>query len=469
MYFETIEEEQRHWIAVGWARRHGYTRDYMVRELVRAEAVHTWDERILRDEYKHLPYADLCDKYERYLDGRVTDKKAKEDIPIGDIKLPAFKEDHTTRISRELREFAEKYLAKKEDKDMPNVVSVVIRVIDPTEGRGEVIEGSYPAGATTLKHPRLRDFASNDVLDVTLLVGRGEVKWGEVTLRGEKPAPVKASKKVDPLEGWTKIGSEYFSPAEKLLFETAMNELQHRPVILQAVGDSGYGKTSRFHAWANYHNMTCLDIHCPTMRDPAEWFGYEEVGPQGTYFAESAFSTLLQEGNGLPVLDEITRVNPLIANSLLSVLDFRHSVRIHGRTITVGQNLLFGMTANKGLGYTATYEMDAALMRRVDATFEVAAPPVAVEKLIVIEKTGLDEEVAEALIRLFKKLREANHDESNALQINTGSAIKIGMLVRGGMTLRQAVQFVSVNTAPLDMRHDLITQVNSELNEKFLL
>jgi MoxR-like ATPase len=420
----------------------------------------------VKDENRSMAWEYWQEKPNVYIEEAYNDllRREKEAADRERAKLTTFGGDWADEKSS--------HLIKAKEDIMPNVVNVTIRVTDYSEGKGEVIDGQYPSKATTIKNPRLRSFNDGDLLDVTLMVGRGEVKWGDVQLRDAasvKAAPVQVG------HGWTKIGTEFFSPAERLLFETAMKELENRPLfVLQAVGDSGYGKTSRFHAWASHTGLDCLDIHCPTMRDPAEWFGYEEVGPQGTFFAESAFSEMIQRGQGVAILDEITRVNPLIANSLLSVLDFRRSVRVHGRVITLGDHLLIGMTANKGLGYTATYEMDAALMRRVDATFEVGAPPQEVEEEIVKDKTGINAETATLLVSLLNKLRDANqdetkalHDETNSLQINTGSALKIGMLVRGGMNLRQAVEFVSINTAPIDLRRELTTQVNSVLGKTF--
>ena len=89
----------------------------------------------------------------------------------------------------------------------------------------------------------------------------------------------------------------------------------------------------------------------------------------GTYFSESLFVKAIQTENAVILLDELTRAHPDAWNILMPVLDqgqryLRLDEADGQETIKVATGVTFIATANIGNEYTATRQLDKALMDR---------------------------------------------------------------------------------------------------------
>ena len=90
---------------------------------------------------------------------------------------------------------------------------------------------------------------------------------------------------------------------------------------------------------------------------------------KGTYFSESLFVKAIQTPNAVILLDELTRAHPDAWNILMTVLDqgqryLRLDEQDGQATINVAEGVCFVATANIGNEYTATRQLDKALMDR---------------------------------------------------------------------------------------------------------
>jgi len=90
---------------------------------------------------------------------------------------------------------------------------------------------------------------------------------------------------------------------------------------------------------------------------------------KGTYFSESLFVKAIQTPNAVILLDELTRAHPDAWNILMTVLDYgQRYLRLDESdgqdTIKVADGVTFIATANIGNEYTATRQLDKALMDR---------------------------------------------------------------------------------------------------------
>ena len=89
----------------------------------------------------------------------------------------------------------------------------------------------------------------------------------------------------------------------------------------------------------------------------------------GTYFSESHFVKAIQTPNSVILLDELTRAHPDAWNILMTVLDYgQRYLRLDEQdgqnTVKVADGVTFVATANIGNEYTATRQLDKALMDR---------------------------------------------------------------------------------------------------------
>ena len=90
---------------------------------------------------------------------------------------------------------------------------------------------------------------------------------------------------------------------------------------------------------------------------------------KGTYFSESLFVKAIQTPNAIILLDELTRAHPDAWNILMTVLDqgqryLRLDEADGQSTIKVAEGVCFVATANIGNEYTATRQLDKALLDR---------------------------------------------------------------------------------------------------------
>ena len=90
---------------------------------------------------------------------------------------------------------------------------------------------------------------------------------------------------------------------------------------------------------------------------------------KGTYFSEALFVKAIQTPNAVILLDELTRAHPDAWNILMTVLDqgqrYLRLDEAEGQaTIKVAEGVTFIATANIGNEYTATRQLDKALMDR---------------------------------------------------------------------------------------------------------
>ena len=158
-----------------------------------------------------------------------------------------------------------------------------------------------------------------------------------------------------------------------------MNELKWKYLIRSAVrgknimmtGQAGCGKTPSAKSLINALDRPNFYFNLGATQDPrSTLIGNVHFNKkQGTYFSESLFVKAIQTPNAVILLDELTRAHPDAWNILMTVLDYgQRYLRLDEAdgqaTITVADNVTFVATANIGNEYTATRQLDKALMDR---------------------------------------------------------------------------------------------------------
>ena len=171
------------------------------------------------------------------------------------------------------------------------------------------------------------------------------------------------------------IGNSYKLKPEGLI----MKELKWKYLIRSAVrgknimmtGQAGCGKTLAAKALVNALDRPEFYFNLGATQDPRSTLignvHYNKVN--GTYFSESLFVNAMQTENAVILLDELTRAHPDAWNILMPVLDqgqryLRLDEADGQQTINVANGVTFIATANIGNEYTATRQLDKALMDR---------------------------------------------------------------------------------------------------------
>ena len=158
-----------------------------------------------------------------------------------------------------------------------------------------------------------------------------------------------------------------------------MKELKWKYLIRSAVrgknimmtGQAGCGKTMAAKSLVNALDRPDFYFNLGATQDPrASLIGNVHFDKKkGTFFSESLFVKAIQTENAVILLDELTRAHPDAWNILMTVLDqgqrYLRLDEADGQdTISVADGVTFIATANIGNEYTATRQLDKALMDR---------------------------------------------------------------------------------------------------------
>ena len=158
-----------------------------------------------------------------------------------------------------------------------------------------------------------------------------------------------------------------------------MNSLKWKYLIRSAVrgknimmtGPAGCGKTLAAKSLINGLDRPNFYFNLGATQDPrATLIGNVHFDKsKGTYFSESLFVKAIQTPNAVILMDELTRAHPDAWNILMTVLDqgqryLRLDEADGQATIKVAEGVCFVATANIGNEYTATRQLDKALMDR---------------------------------------------------------------------------------------------------------
>jgi len=211
--------------------------------------------------------------------------------------------------------------------------------------------------------------------------GSGRVYWWKVPMEqfGVVSHVPQAPSEVEIPDGHEAIVNfinESYSLKPKGL---VMKELKWKYLIRSAVrgknimmtGQAGCGKTMAAKSLVNALDRPDYYFNLGATQDPrASLIGNVHFDKgKGTYFSESLFVKAIQTENAVILLDELTRAHPDAWNILMTVLDqgqryLRLDEADGQQTIKVADGVTFIATANIGNEYTATRQLDKALMDR---------------------------------------------------------------------------------------------------------
>ena len=198
-------------------------------------------------------------------------------------------------------------------------------------------------------------------------------QFGAVSHVPEAPSEVEVP---DGHEAVVNFINESYSLKPKGLI---MKELKWKYLIRSAVrgknimmtGQAGCGKTMAAKSLVNALDRPDYYFNLGATQDPrSTLIGNVHFNQEsGTFFSESLFVKAIQTENAVILLDELTRAHPDAWNILMPVLDqgqryLRLDEADGQSTVKVADGVTFIATANIGNEYTATRQLDKALMDR---------------------------------------------------------------------------------------------------------
>ena len=227
--------------------------------------------------------------------------------------------------------------------------------------------------------------------------------------------------------------------------DLVINPLKWKYLIRSAVrgknimmtGPAGCGKTLAAKSLVNALDRPNFYFNLGATQDPrATLIGnvhFEKS--KGTYFSESIFVKAIQTPNAVILLDELTRAHPDAWNILMTVLDYgQRYLRLDEAdgqtTIKVADGVTFIATANIGNEYTATRQLDKALM----------------DRFTVIEMDLLNKDEELGLLKyMFPTLEESSLDKvASITSLTRDEAATDNPRISSGVSTRTSVEIAGL-------------------------
>ena len=156
---------------------------------------------------------------------------------------------------------------------------------------------------------------------------------------------------------------------------------------------------------------------------------------KGTYFSESLFVKAIQTPNAVILMDELTRAHPDAWNILMTVLDqgqryLRLDEADGQQTIKVAEGVCFVATANIGNEYTATRQLDKALM----------------DRFVVIEMDTLTDEEEHGLLTYLYPTVDSDvlHNVAKIAFMTRQESLTDNPRISGGVSTRTSVEIAGL-------------------------
>jgi hypothetical protein len=274
---------------------------------------------------------------------------------------------------------------------------------------------------------------------------KARVIWGVATEKKvdvPSTSPSTPSYKVD--SNW--VGNMYVESQMQKVFESARRASETLPAKILMVGASGFGKTSIPKAMAEKFGMDFYRVNCATMRDTTDWLGSLEAVDGSTLMVKSDLANKMEDGNIVIVMDEFNRVQPWVHNTLFPLFDDDAKTEWKNVEFKVGPNVIFVFTINFGWQYAGTFELDTAMMNRVDMTIKVGELPTRIETQLLTKVYGTTESEALTIVNVVRRLRKASFEGKLSVDCSTRTSLKIAKQFSFGvLTMREC--FESIITA----------------------
>lgn len=270
---------------------------------------------------------------------------------------------------------------------------------------------------------------------------------------GEYPREFKVKQKIERLASfkWDKIPvpKEYKIPLD--IWHSMIAAAKSGKNVL-VVGPTGCGKTEIIKAAASAIGMNYEAFNLGAMSDPrSSLIGNMHFDKKtGTHFSESRFVKAFQTPNTLINLDEISRAGPPAFNILLPALDRQGYLALdetqEAKIVYRDEKVAMFATANIGMEYTGTMQLDAALVNRFALYLEFAFPSEEDEIDIILQRNpGVDKSVIDKFVKFANRQREETDKGNYLVAISTRMLIETGWALNQGFNRTEAFNSTIAN------------------------
>ena len=235
---------------------------------------------------------------------------------------------------------------------------------------------------------------------------------------------------------------------------------QGLPVMLK--GPTGSGKTRLVEHCAHRFGVPLFTVSCHEDMTASDLLGRYVLMGGDTEWVDGPLTRAVREG-GICYLDEIVEARQDATVAIHSLADHRRELnleRLGGLTLRAADGFLLVVSYNPG--YQSVLKDLKMSTRQRMVAIELDFPPPEVERQVLMVEAGIDESVADDLVRLGQGIRR--HRESGLREAaSTRTLIAAAKLMREGLSFMEAVTagIAGPLTDDLELREGLIAMMES--------
>ena len=214
------------------------------------------------------------------------------------------------------------------------------------------------------------------------------------------------------------------------------------PTIL--IGPTGTGKTELVIRAAEKLGINCHIYDMGSMIDPlSDLLGTHRLKNGSSVFDYAKFVSDIQKP-GIILLDELSRAPLMTNNILFPCLDSRKTLPIeiadseNTREVKVHPNCVFIATANIGVEYSGTNDIDAALMNRF-IPIQLDYLDAETETDIIRVRAKISKQSAEKIVKIANLIRAEYLNSNISRSVSTRETIACGEMVADGFTELESI------------------------------
>jgi nitric oxide reductase NorQ protein len=232
------------------------------------------------------------------------------------------------------------------------------------------------------------------------------------------------------------------------------------PVMLK--GPTGCGKTRLVEHMAHRLGVPLFTVSCHEDMTASDLLGRYVLTGGDTEWVDGPLTRAVREG-GICYLDEIVEARQDATVAIHSLTDHRRELnieRLGGQTLHAADG--FGLVVSYNPGYQSVLKDLKMSTRQRMISIELTFPEPDVEKQILVEEAGVDEAIADDLVRLGAGIRRAK-DSGLREVASTRTLIAAAMLMSEGLSFNDAANAAIAGplTDDLDLRHGLNEMIES--------
>lgn len=209
------------------------------------------------------------------------------------------------------------------------------------------------------------------------------------------------------------------------LFEASAT--MNLPVLIK--GPTGCGKTRFIEYMGQKLGRKVYTVVCHDDLSAADLLGRHLIDESGTFWQDGPLTKAVREG-GICYLDEVVEARKDTTVVLHSLADYRRVLPIDrtGELIEAHKNFMLVVSYNPGYQNLLKGMKPSTKQRFISLEFNY--PNEEIEKEIVIQESGVDEEIALKLVKIAKEIR-------NLDDVELGEAVSTRLLVYAGKLIVQ--------------------------------